>query len=70
MLGKDAKNKILYFRERFLLELNVLSRINHIHIACVCGIQLDLLYFVQEHSDLGTLQDYYHTQTNDLTFQK
>jgi serine/threonine protein kinase len=57
-------------RERFLSELNVLSRVNHVNIACVCAIQLDRLYFIQEHSDLGTLQDYFHTQTNDQILQK
>ncbi|CAF3405363.1 unnamed protein product [Rotaria socialis] len=57
-------------KQRFLSELGILSRLNHINIACVCAVQLDLLYFVQEHSDFGTLQHYYHKKINDLTFQK
>jgi len=67
---KNLKNKFFIFREKFLSELNILSRLNHVNIACICAIQLDSLYFVQEHSDLGTLKDYFHTQINDLTFQK
>ena len=58
------------FSERFLSELKILSRLNHINIACICGVQLDLLYYVQEHSDLGTLKDYFRTHINDSTFQK
>ena len=62
------------YRQTFLTELDVLSRIKHINISCLYGVQLDLLYLVQEHSPFGTLQDYFHTlsnqQTNDSTFQK
>lgn len=58
------------FSERFLSEMNVLSRLNHANLACLCAVQLDSLYIIQEHSDLGTLQDYLHTQINDSTFQK
>jgi hypothetical protein len=65
-----VKNKFAFFRERFLSESKVLSHLNHINIACVCAIQPDQLYFVQEHSDFGTLQNYFRTQTNELTFQK
>ena len=57
-------------REKFLSELNVLSRLNHANLACVCAIQVDLLYFLQEHSDFGTLQDYFRLQTQDLLFPK
>lgn len=39
-------------------------------MARICAAQLDSLYFIQEHSDLGSLKDYFHTKINDLTFQK
>ncbi|CAF1307987.1 unnamed protein product [Rotaria sordida] len=63
-------NMIDSSKSRFLSELNILSRLNHINIVCVCAIELDLLYFVQEHSDLGTLQDYFHSTISESTFQK
>ncbi|CAF4746271.1 unnamed protein product [Rotaria sp. Silwood1] len=63
-------NMIDSSKHRFSSELNILSRLNHINIACICAVDFDLLYFVQEHSDLGTLQEYFHTAINELTFQK
>ncbi|CAF4052981.1 unnamed protein product [Rotaria sp. Silwood2] len=63
-------NMIDSSKKRFLSEINILSRLNHVNIACICAIEFDLLYFIQEHSDLGTLQDYFHTAINELTFQK
>jgi len=67
--------KFFYFyREIFLNELDILSRLNHRNISCLYGVQLDLLYFIQEYSHFGTLQDYFHRisieQTNESTFQK
>ncbi|CAF1024694.1 unnamed protein product [Rotaria sordida] len=67
-------NLINTSRQTFLNELEILSRLNHINISCLYAVQLDLLYLVQEHSQFGTLQDYFHKisnqQTNDSTFQK
>ncbi|CAF1445603.1 unnamed protein product [Adineta steineri] len=64
------KNFVNPMRQEFLSELNILSRLNHSNIACLCAIQLDLLCLIQEHSDFGTLQNYFRTQVNDVTFQK
>lgn len=50
--------------------MNVLSRLNHANLVEICAVQLDSLYFVQEHSDLGTLHDYLRTKTNDFNYQK
>ncbi len=54
--------------------MDILSRFNHVNLVSLFGIQLDLLYLVQEHSHFGSLQDYFRTisnqQTNDSTFQK
>ena len=61
---------LLSIRLRFLSELNVLSRLNHVNITRIFAIELESFYFIQEHSDLGTLQDYFRTRINDLTFQK
>ncbi|CAF3999511.1 unnamed protein product, partial [Rotaria sp. Silwood1] len=67
-------NLINISRQTFLTELEILSHLNHINLACLYAVQLDLLYLVQEHSQFGTLQDYFHQisnqQTNDSTFQK
>ncbi|UJR16452.1 hypothetical protein I4U23_003354 [Adineta vaga] len=57
-------------RQKFLSELTILTRLNHHNIACICAVQLDLLCLIQEHSDFGTLQNYFRTQVNDTTFQK
>ncbi|CAF3483728.1 unnamed protein product [Rotaria socialis] len=67
-------NVINTCRQKFLNELEILSHLNHINISCLYAVKLDLLYIVQEYSHFGTLQDYFHTmsnqQTNDSTFQK
>jgi serine/threonine protein kinase len=64
----------LICRQTFLNELEILSRLKHRNISCLFAVQLDLLYFVQEYSQFGTLQDYFSTisnqQINDSTFQK
>ncbi|CAF1422402.1 unnamed protein product [Adineta ricciae] len=80
ILGKYASRPVLIkivkknfldsIRQKFLSELKILARLNHHNLACICAVQLDLLCLVQEHSDFGTLQNYFRTQVNDTTFQK
>jgi serine/threonine protein kinase len=64
----------LLFRQTFVNELETLARLDHRNVSCLCAVQLDSLYLVQEHSHFGTLQDYFHTLSNhpshDSTFQK
>ena len=70
----EIKDKKLFCSQIFLNEIDILSRLNHMNISCLYGVQLDLLYLVQEHSHFGSLQDYFRSllnqQTNDSTFQK
>ncbi|CAF0731409.1 unnamed protein product [Adineta steineri] len=75
VLIKIIKTNLIHSsKEIFLNELEILSRLNHINISCLFGVQLNTLYLIQEYSHFGTLQDYFHTlskqQTNDSTFQK
>ena len=62
-------------RETFLNELELLSRVEHANLSSLVAVQLDHLYFIQEHSHFGTLQDYSRTLSNqsaamEVTFQK
>ena len=51
-------------RERFLGELNLVSRLKNEHLARVCAVDLERLCLVQEYSELGTVHDYFHRRDN------
>jgi hypothetical protein len=57
-------------RQRFLCEANVLSRLNSEYLACVVAVHLERLYLLQEHSQFGTVQDYFRTSIDDHTSHK
>jgi hypothetical protein len=61
--------------DTFLREVDLLSQLDHANLSCLCAVERDQLYFIQEHSHFGTLHDYSrtllnHQSTVDGTFHK